>query len=74
MRHLVPMAEIIRQQNTIDSTVPGSNWEERVAALERMQWAMKQSGWPGLGNGAVGASPAKPATDASAALVAQAAR
>lgn len=65
MSHLIPWPEIIRQQNAAFPTVPGVNWEARVAALERMASAMKKSGWPASGKdlaGAVAARPAKKTT------------
>jgi hypothetical protein len=46
MSHLVPLQEFYRQQADFAKVVPGVGWEERVAALERMQEAMKNSGWP----------------------------
>ncbi len=61
MSHLIPWAEIVRQQNASFQTVPGANWEARVAALERMGLAMKKSGWPAAGKNLASAAAARPA-------------
>jgi hypothetical protein len=46
MNRFVPLEELYRQQAAFSKVVPGVGWEERVAALERMLAAMKNSGRP----------------------------
>ena len=45
MEKLVSVNRLLRQHDESDRVVPGIGWEKRVASLERMRLAMKNSRW-----------------------------